>query len=133
MPLTHWSSAVALTSMTEARPSMIGANSVLAIYSTCTSHEKRAELCAGNVLGPKLSRISFVGMVRRTSLTEFRNLGSCAHMTQGMLVLRGSLPTVWRACFLSYQLLPSTSRTTALGIQLQAQRYRIRSSPHLCP
>jgi hypothetical protein len=39
---------------------MIGASSVLAMYSTCTSHEKRAELWAGKVLGPKLVGISKV-------------------------------------------------------------------------
>ena len=33
---------------------MIGAIKVLATYSTCTSHENSAELCAGKVFGPNL-------------------------------------------------------------------------------
>jgi len=34
--------------------SMRGTSMLRATKSTCTSHEKSAELCAGNVFGPKL-------------------------------------------------------------------------------
>jgi hypothetical protein len=66
MSLTHWFSAVPLTSMIDALWSMMGARSVRATYSICTSQEKRAELCAGNVLGPKLH------MLDRSSNTMHR-------------------------------------------------------------
>jgi hypothetical protein len=54
MPFTHWSSAVALTSTTDTRWSIIGASSVRATNSICTSQEKSAELWAGKVFGPNL-------------------------------------------------------------------------------
>jgi hypothetical protein len=79
-----------------ARRSKIGAMSVCATYSIWTSHAKRAELCAGNVFGPKLDwyDISNFTPAEVWRLTGSQSLENYGQKSPCKLGLRGFRPTV---------------------------------------
>lgn len=96
---THLCSAELLISMMDTFRSMTGAIMLRATKSTCTSHEKRAELCAGNVFGPNLSTCQHACSLPRYGgrLTESQSWGNYVRKSPCTLERHDGLSTAGSA------------------------------------